>query len=226
MSLREYLGDIDTFTASYEFEKMVTVRRKNLTVRTNWKSYIENSLENFHLPTVHQKTIGGMKAQWNPIDGAPGNYVILQSLTTSSRATLGEPPHSTHRHLARACRRRRAIHPDLSLQRYRSRPRLHVVQADGARRPAYGAILRRFLLSKSLGRTAGFEQIVPNYHKRFDLVISEDNGIAEVQLQGLSNPFSRSGRFSAWSPWCTRSTTGSSTAVIGPQSMPQRTAAE
>ena len=45
-----------------------------------------------------------------------------------------------------------------------------------------------------------FEQIVPNYHKRFDLVISEDNGIAEMQLQGLSNPLSRSGRFSAMEP--------------------------
>ncbi len=33
---------------------MVTVKRKDFTVRTNWKSYIENSMENFHLPTVHQ----------------------------------------------------------------------------------------------------------------------------------------------------------------------------
>ena len=59
-----------------------------MTVRTNWKSYIENSLENFHLPTVHHGSIGGVTAQWNPIDGAPGNYVLLQSRTTASRATL------------------------------------------------------------------------------------------------------------------------------------------
>ena len=40
-------------------------------------------MENFHLPTVHQKTIGGIKAEWNPIDGTPGNYVILQTFTAA-----------------------------------------------------------------------------------------------------------------------------------------------
>src|SRR5271166_2870446 len=89
VSLWEYLGDLDSYTQSYEFETMATVKRKDFTVRTNWKSYIENSMENFHLPTVHQGTIGGVKAQWIPIDGAPGNYVLLQSRTTASRATLG-----------------------------------------------------------------------------------------------------------------------------------------
>ena len=68
---------------------MVTVKRRDFTVRTNWKSYIENSMENFHLPTVHQGTIGGIKAQWHPIDGTPGNFVILQTHTAASRATLG-----------------------------------------------------------------------------------------------------------------------------------------
>ena len=152
---REYLGDIDTFTASYEFEKMVTVRRKELTVRTNWKSYIENSLENFHLPTVHQGTIGGVKAQWNPIDGAPGNYVLLQSRTTASRATLGgDAAFERIATLARACRRRRAVHPDLSLQRDRSRPRLHVVQADGPRRARPHVQYRRRSASPSVAWNA------------------------------------------------------------------------
>ena len=95
---------------------MVTVKRRDFTVRTNWKSYIENSMENFHLPTVHQGTIGGIKAQWNPIDGAPGNYVILQTHTAASRATLGNDAAFERISTLRGPRRRgRAIHPDLSL---------------------------------------------------------------------------------------------------------------
>ena len=39
-----------------------------------------------------------------------------------------------------------------------------------------------------------------NYHRRFDIVISEDNGISEKQLEGLSNPLSRPGRFSGLEP--------------------------
>ena len=68
---------------------MVTVKRRDFAVQTNWKSYVENSMESFHLPTVHQKTIGGIKAEWKPVVGSPGNYVILQTLTAASRGTLG-----------------------------------------------------------------------------------------------------------------------------------------
>ena len=71
-----------------------------------------------------------------------------------------------------------------------------------------------------------FEQIVPNYHKRFDLVISEDNGIAELQLQGLSNPLSQSGRFSAMEPLVHTIDNWILDRVIGPLSAAQRTAAE
>jgi hypothetical protein len=73
---------------------------------------------------------------------------------------------------------------------------------------------------------ADFEQIVPNYHKRFDLVISEDNGIAEVQLQGLSNPFSRPGRFSSLEPLVQTIDNWILDRVLGQQSIQQRTAAE
>ena len=217
MSLREYLGDIDTFTASYEFEKMVTVRRKDLTVRTNWKSYIENSLENFHLPTVHQGTIGGVKAQWNPIDGAPGNYVLLQSRTTASRATLGGDAAfdriATLRGPAAEGAQYILIYPcsvigaDLDCMWFKQ------MAPDGPHMVQYSA---GFCFPKASVERPDFAQIVPNYHKRFDLVISEDNGIAEAAVAGTS-PIRSAGpdAFPAWSPWCTRSTTGSSTASWG-----------
>jgi choline monooxygenase len=227
VSLREYLGDIDTFTASYEFEKMVTVRRKDLTVRTNWKSYIENSLENFHLPTVHQGTIGGVKAQWNPIDGAPGNYVLLQSRTAASRATLGGAVAfdriATLRGPAAEGAQYILIYPcsvigaDLDCMWFKQ------MAPDGPRMVQYSA---GFCFPRASVERADFEQIVPNYHKRFDLVISEDNGIAEVQLQGLSNPFSRPGRFSSLEPLVHTIDNWILDRVLGQQSIQQRTAAE
>jgi phenylpropionate dioxygenase-like ring-hydroxylating dioxygenase large terminal subunit len=71
-----------------------------------------------------------------------------------------------------------------------------------------------------------FDAVVQNYHKRFDLVISEDNGISEVQLQGLSNPFSRAGRFSSMEPLVHTIDNWILDRVVGQLPMRQRTAAE
>ena len=227
MSLPEYLGDLDSFTESYEFETMVTVRRKDLTVRTNWKSYIENSLENFHLPTVHQGTIGGVKAQWNPIDGAPGNYVLLQSRTTASRATLGGDAAfdriATLRGPAAEGAQYILIYPctvigaDLDCMWFKQ------MAPDGPDLVRYSA---GFCFPKASVERPDFETVVQSYHKRFDLVISEDNGIAERQFQGLSNPLSRAGRFSSMEPLVHTIDNWVVDRVVGPMPMQQRTAAE
>jgi len=75
-------------------------------------------------------------------------------------------------------------------------------------------------------RRVDFEQIVPNYHKRFDVVISEDNGIAETQLQGLANPLSRPGRFSTMESLVHVIDNWILDKVVGPLPAAQRTAAE
>ncbi len=67
---------------------------------------------------------------------------------------------------------------------------------------------------------------MPSYHKRFDLVISEDNGISEVQLQGLSNPLSRPGRFSSMEPLVHTIDNWILDRTVGPLPVAQRTAAE
>ena len=99
---------------------MVTVKRKDFVVRTNWKSYIENSMENFHLPTVHKQSIGGIKAEWHPFVGAPGNYVLLQSHTPASLATLdGDEAFDRIPTLRGSARERRTIYLDLPMHRHR-----------------------------------------------------------------------------------------------------------
>ena len=45
-----------------------------------------------------------------------------------------------------------------------------------------------------------FEQVVERYFKRFDLVIAEDNFIAERQMAGLNHALARSGRLSGREP--------------------------
>ena len=199
--LRDYLGDLNSFTESYEFETMVTVKRKDFVVRTNWKSYIENSMENFHLPTVHKQSIGGIKAEWHPFIGAAGNYVLLQSHTAASRATLdgdeafdriptlrGSAAKGAQYILIYPCT---VIGADLDCMWFKQ------MAPDGPNLVRYSA---GFCFPKVSCDRPDFERVAQNYHRRFDIVISEDNGISEKQLEGLSNPLSRPGRFSGLEP--------------------------
>ena len=211
-SLRDYLGNLDEYTSSYEFETMVTVKRRDFAVQTNWKSYVENSMESFHLPTVHQKTIGGIKAEWKPVVGSPGNYVILQTLTAASRGTLGNDAAFSRIATLSGPATRGAqyilIYPctvigaDLDCMWFKQ------MAPDGPGSVRYSA---GFCFPKVTHERPDFEDIVPNYHKRFDLVISEDNAISERQFQGMSNPFAQAGRLRAANRLYTPSTTGFST---------------
>lgn len=56
--LADYLGDLPERFASYGFEEMVCVRRKEYDLACNWKVYLENAMEEYHTPTVHRKSIG------------------------------------------------------------------------------------------------------------------------------------------------------------------------
>jgi choline monooxygenase len=226
-SLREYLGDLDSFTESYDFGTMVTGRRKAFTVQTNWKSYIENSMEAFHLPTVHKASIGGVKMENTIVDGAPGNYLIIQSRTAASRATLGDDARfesiSTLRGPAAEGSQYILIYPSTVIGADRDCMWFKQMAPDGPGTVSYAA---GFCFPKVTVERPDFDEIVPNYHKRFDIVIAEDNGISEVQLQGLSNPLARPGRFSVMEPLVHTIDNWILDRVVGPSPFRQRVAAE
>jgi phenylpropionate dioxygenase-like ring-hydroxylating dioxygenase large terminal subunit len=200
-SLADYLGNLGKWTESYDFESMVTVRRREYVIRSNWKSYIENSMEHLHLPTVHQKTIGGVQAIWEPVNGTPGNYAILRSKTTKSRATLSNDAAfdriATLRGPAAEGAQYILIYPctvigaDLDCMWFKQ------MLPEG---PDVVRNVAAFCFTRASVERPDFEQVVQSYHKRFDLVIGEDNGIAEKQYAGLSNPLWKPGRFAATEP--------------------------
>ena len=55
--LMQYLGDLPQKLASYRFEDMVCVRRKEYVLDCNWKIYVENAMEAYHIATVHRSTL-------------------------------------------------------------------------------------------------------------------------------------------------------------------------
>jgi choline monooxygenase len=52
-SLAEWLGNIPAETARFDFSGMRRVERRDYTLTANWKIYVDNYLEGYHLPIAH-----------------------------------------------------------------------------------------------------------------------------------------------------------------------------
>ena len=52
--LKKFLGDLPEKLAPYKLEDMALVRRKVFDMDCNWKLFVENAKESYHIATVHQ----------------------------------------------------------------------------------------------------------------------------------------------------------------------------
>ena len=52
-SLRESLGELPPQAEKFRFEEMKVFERRTYEMKCNWKTYVDNYLEGYHLPSVH-----------------------------------------------------------------------------------------------------------------------------------------------------------------------------
>lgn len=85
--LRQCLGDLPRQAERFPFESMKLFERRTYDMKCNWKTYVDNYLEGYHLPTVHPglnreldfnayvvEPHASHVRQWSPIRGAqPGD---------------------------------------------------------------------------------------------------------------------------------------------------------
>jgi phenylpropionate dioxygenase-like ring-hydroxylating dioxygenase large terminal subunit len=189
MSLKQYLGDLDRYTESYDFADMVTVGRRDWTFRTNWKIYAESSSEGIHLPLVHKKTIGHVmsrdKCKFETIDGAPGNFHVLRTIADRSRAVLegdqGFDKIPTLRGTAAEGAQYIYVNPTMTMGADLDCMWYKIVVPEGIDKVRHitGFCFPKFSLARP-----DAEEILKNYHKRFVMVIEEDGAITEKQYEG------------------------------------------
>ena len=71
--LAQALGTLPAFLANYHLEDMRFTHRDIYEVDCNWKVWLENAFENYHVPTIHRKHTDPTKPQnwvFEPTDGA------------------------------------------------------------------------------------------------------------------------------------------------------------
>jgi len=71
--LMQSLGSLPEFLQNYKLEDMQFTHRDIYEVDCNWKVWLENAFENYHVPTIHRKHIDPTKPQnwqFEKTDGA------------------------------------------------------------------------------------------------------------------------------------------------------------
>jgi len=196
--LTEYLGDLPEKLESYRLNDMVVVRRKVFDMECNWKLFVENAMEELHIPTVHRRTI----QQNTPMDThtpeeARGQYCALFSTHEGSMALLkgdqGFPAIPSRRGKAATGTYFVMLYPSTMLGVTSDCMWYLELRPLGPTRTRliHGACFPRSSVARD-----DFDEVAARYFKRWDTTAQEDIDASERQQRGLRSPFSARGRFS------------------------------
>jgi phenylpropionate dioxygenase-like ring-hydroxylating dioxygenase large terminal subunit len=200
-SLREFLGDIPEVLESYHFENMTCVRRVEYDLACNWKIYVENAMEAYHVATVHRSTLSKQRGEFPTVEPSGGEWMALHKEHEGTRALLtgdtGFPRIPTLAGKAAKGSYYPLIFPSTMFGCTTDCMwwlELHPISASRTR-----LIVGSCFLNETVARP-DFDEVVKRYYKRWDLSIPEDNEISALQQIGLSSPLSKPGRLSHAEP--------------------------
>jgi len=201
-SLETFLGDLPQLMQPYDLDRLTCTRRQEYSLKCNWKIYIENAMESYHVPWVHNKTLQKQKRDHNPpILPINGEYSGLLTRHKGSRALLpgmegfpyiptltGDSAEGTYYIL---------INPSTMLGCTFDTVWWLELHPEG---PEQTKLIVGSCFHETTTGRDDFDHIVQNYYKRLDISIVEDNEISELQQAGLRSPFAQPGRFSYMEP--------------------------
>lgn len=202
ISLAEYLGDLPQILAPYALDQLKLVRRTEYDVACNWKVYVENFMDYYHTPTVHQKSLaaGNLSVYHrNPptAERGKGEYMMLYAKHAGSAALLpgaeGLPAMPALSGRAADGSTYACVFPCTLLANTKDcvwHVEIHPLGPDKIKL-AVGALFHPDTIARP-----DFEEKLPLYYKRWDVSVDEDNVINELQQKGVSSPMAKAGRVS------------------------------
>jgi len=199
--LEDYLADLPEVLKSYSYDSMVCVRRKEYTLESNWKIYVENAMEAYHVPTVHRSTLSRQKGVFPTVVPSKGQWMALHKEHEGTRALLtgdtGFPRIPTLAGKAAIGSYYPLIFPSTMFGSTVDCMWWLELQPLSASRTK---LIVGSCFPRETTERPDFEEVVQRYYKRWDISIPEDNEISALQQIGLSSPFSKPGRLSHAEP--------------------------
>jgi phenylpropionate dioxygenase-like ring-hydroxylating dioxygenase large terminal subunit len=220
-----WLGELPGRLAMYGMDRMATARRAEFTVECNWKTWVENFMEGYHIPTVHRSTISKHRAINHAEDPpADGQFVTIFEQHDGTLALLDgdegfAPIETLHGDSSRGSRFI-LVYPSTMIAL--TIDAMWCFQCNPLSVERTQVVLISCFPKDRLDNP-DFARLAANYYKRQDIVVSEDNHISAVQQRGLRSVRASPGRFSpkekivhAFDNWVLDRVLGSADAAAAP----------
>jgi choline monooxygenase len=196
-TLADHIGDFPRYLASHHLEDMVCVRRAVFDMDANWKCFVENYSDGYHIPTVHRESLARWKATSVPMPEPRGNARVSFAAHDGSQLLLPFPDYEGFPAMPHIEERWKKGTFFATL-----RPNMMMTMGnDGAlafRMEPLSATTSRLTVSSLFPRSTvarnDFADIVKNYYRRNDIVVGEDVAISLRQFAGIDSPYSRMAR--------------------------------
>ncbi|NKB76290.1 MAG: Rieske 2Fe-2S domain-containing protein [Gammaproteobacteria bacterium] len=201
MPLLECLGNLPKRFADYNMQDMVVTRKWENRFNANWKIWVENSREGYHVRTVHRESLdtyypGAVNSKFDA-EGKPGVYAINSSdnengLYVPRNKTLpfvqGLSEYDQERtHFM-------VFYPHLLMNLPPDRITFHQYFPEG---PEWTRIVTWCCFPKATVELEEFErEAEEKYYPPMALFIKEDKDICEVVHRGIASRYARPSRYS------------------------------
>jgi choline monooxygenase len=191
--LAESLGTLPAFLEAYRLENMQFTHRDIYEVECNWKVWLENAFENYHVPTIHRKHIDPTKAQNWEFEQTDGRWEAMYS-KRSIVAYSGLPP-------LESLSERQAnglyhiwLKPSLQIILTSSSMKYRQYLPEG---PGNLRLIENWTFPKTTVALPDFQQTVGEaYYHKYSEIIREDLTISPNVQRGLRSGAYTPGRYS------------------------------
>ena len=191
--LGESLGELPARTEKFDFKSMKFSERRTYEMNCNWKTYIDNYLEGYHLPSIHPalnrevnynaytvEPYAQYVRQWTPIRGAqPGDATPRRYPQSGNKNDNGDELTADYFW----------IFPNWMLNCYPDNISLNIILPLAPERTL--AIFEWYLPEKDLGSEAARKALAFS-----DEIQAEDVSICEIVQKNLHSRSYHSGRYS------------------------------
>jgi choline monooxygenase len=191
--LLEWLGDLPAYLADYRLEDFRWTHRDVYDVECNWKVWLENAFENYHVATIHRKHFDPKNPQSWGFERTRGPWEAMYS-KRSIVAYSGLPPIPGLDEKKASGLYHIWVQPSVQIILTSSYMKFRQYLPQG---PEKLRLHENWTFPKSTVERADFGDIVgPAYYEKYSQIVKEDLGINPIVQRGMRSGDYRPGRYS------------------------------
>ncbi len=196
-TLEQHLGVFIDTLASHRLEDMRCARKVVWDMDANWKCFVENYIDGYHIPYVHKDSLARWKAEEYVQVESRGQEHVTFAKHDGSQLLLPFPDYEGFPAMPQVDKDKvrgtffTTLRPGMMMTLGNDGALVFQSEPISARK---SRLTVSSLFPKSYFERNDFERLTQNYYRRNEIVVVEDKEIALRQFAGIQSPYARIAR--------------------------------